>query len=93
MTATAAIGAADRATTLENTFSVGATEYFAPYEIWESSSRGPAGSQQMAVLLAKRIVAAPTDNHVVQQGDAEKLSSGFQTPGEIFIFGTRLQAA
>jgi subtilisin family serine protease len=34
---------ADRATTLTNTFSVGATEYVEPYEIWEYSSRGPAG--------------------------------------------------
>ncbi len=34
---------ADRATTLYNCFSVGATEYFGPYTIWDSSSRGPAG--------------------------------------------------
>ncbi|MBD3222470.1 S8 family serine peptidase [bacterium] len=33
---------ADRATTLENCFSVGATEHVEPYEIWEFSSRGPA---------------------------------------------------
>ncbi len=34
---------ADRATTVYNCFSVGATEFFDPYEIWEFSSRGPSG--------------------------------------------------
>jgi subtilisin family serine protease len=34
---------ADRATTLYNCFSVGATQYYSPFNIWSSSSRGPAG--------------------------------------------------
>ncbi|MBD3221221.1 S8 family serine peptidase, partial [bacterium] len=34
---------ADRATTLYNCFSVGATHHYQPYPIWNSSSRGPAG--------------------------------------------------
>jgi subtilisin family serine protease len=34
---------ADRATTLYNCFSVGATHHYQPYPIWSFSSRGPAG--------------------------------------------------
>ena len=51
---------ADRAATPYNTFSVGATEYFAPYTIASFSSRGPSGCG--GVYAMKPEISAPGVN-------------------------------
>ncbi|MEZ4388284.1 MAG: S8 family serine peptidase [Candidatus Krumholzibacteriia bacterium] len=54
---------ADRATTLYNCFSVGATEYYAPFTIANYSSRGPAGPNCGPVAnRMKPEISAPGSN-------------------------------
>ena len=65
---------ADRATTLYNCFSVGATEYFAPYDIWDFSSRGPAGR-----------LCGPEDNRIKPEVVAPGVDIYSSIPGEGYL--------
>jgi subtilisin family serine protease len=74
---------ADRATTLENCFSVGATQFYSPFEIWESSSRGPAGRLcgPEANLIKPEIVAPGVDIYSCIPGDQYVNYSGTSMAG------------
>jgi len=71
----------DRATTLYNCFSVGATEYYAPYTIASFSSRGPAGPN-----------CGPVENRVKPEISAPGVSiySSYPGGGYTYMDGTSM---